>query len=248
MRGRSPRTIGRGSGTVAAREPPPPVSRERKQRPQPAGSMATTVAAVQLRPRCERIQTVHGNSPRTAAHPGMLRANFFQSEWQANTARFGATQVSFRRLLSETVRHGRPERRRTYSIVACGIATPAGVVRLTLLRSRRAMRAASCRTMAAAAVCRSCSFGRSVASPSPQRINRQVATPARAVGELRSVVTERRTRVRPTAPIFTRFSWHPIFLAPDFLGTRFSWHSIFLAGVEGLEPPTPGFGDRCSSH
>jgi hypothetical protein len=21
-----------------------------------------------------------------------------------------------------------------------------------------------------------------------------------------------------------------------------------LAGVEGLEPPTPGFGDRCSSH
>ena len=21
---------------------------------------------------------------------------------------------------------------------------------------------------------------------------------------------------------------------------------IFLAGVEGLEPPTPGFGDRCS--
>jgi hypothetical protein len=23
---------------------------------------------------------------------------------------------------------------------------------------------------------------------------------------------------------------------------------IFLAGVEGLEPPTPGFGDRCSSH
>ena len=23
---------------------------------------------------------------------------------------------------------------------------------------------------------------------------------------------------------------------------------ICLAGVEGLEPPTPGFGDRCSSH
>jgi hypothetical protein len=23
---------------------------------------------------------------------------------------------------------------------------------------------------------------------------------------------------------------------------------ILLAGVEGLEPPTPGFGDRCSSH
>ena len=22
---------------------------------------------------------------------------------------------------------------------------------------------------------------------------------------------------------------------------------IYLAGVEGLEPPTPGFGDRCSS-
>src|SRR5205807_6736100 len=22
---------------------------------------------------------------------------------------------------------------------------------------------------------------------------------------------------------------------------------LFLAGVEGLEPPTPGFGDRCSS-
>jgi len=21
-----------------------------------------------------------------------------------------------------------------------------------------------------------------------------------------------------------------------------------LAGVEGLEPPTPGFGDRCSGH
>jgi hypothetical protein len=21
-----------------------------------------------------------------------------------------------------------------------------------------------------------------------------------------------------------------------------------VAGVEGLEPPTPGFGDRCSSH
>jgi hypothetical protein len=21
-----------------------------------------------------------------------------------------------------------------------------------------------------------------------------------------------------------------------------------MAGVEGLEPPTPGFGDRCSSH
>src|SRR5689334_19124060 len=24
--------------------------------------------------------------------------------------------------------------------------------------------------------------------------------------------------------------------------------SSSLAGVEGLEPPTPGFGDRCSSH
>ena len=24
--------------------------------------------------------------------------------------------------------------------------------------------------------------------------------------------------------------------------------STGLAGVEGLEPPTPGFGDRCSSH
>jgi hypothetical protein len=24
--------------------------------------------------------------------------------------------------------------------------------------------------------------------------------------------------------------------------------TVSLAGVEGLEPPTPGFGDRCSSH
>jgi hypothetical protein len=24
--------------------------------------------------------------------------------------------------------------------------------------------------------------------------------------------------------------------------------TLELAGVEGLEPPTPGFGDRCSSH
>jgi hypothetical protein len=23
---------------------------------------------------------------------------------------------------------------------------------------------------------------------------------------------------------------------------------LAVAGVEGLEPPTPGFGDRCSSH
>jgi hypothetical protein len=23
---------------------------------------------------------------------------------------------------------------------------------------------------------------------------------------------------------------------------------VGVAGVEGLEPPTPGFGDRCSSH
>jgi hypothetical protein len=25
-------------------------------------------------------------------------------------------------------------------------------------------------------------------------------------------------------------------------------HYTYMAGVEGLEPPTPGFGDRCSSH
>ena len=31
---------------------------------------------------------------------------------------------------------------------------------------------------------------------------------------------------------------------PDFLNRA----RLRLAGVEGLEPPTPGFGDRCSSH
>ena len=28
----------------------------------------------------------------------------------------------------------------------------------------------------------------------------------------------------------------------------FGSQTLTLAGVEGLEPPTPGFGDRCSSH
>src|SRR5215208_3585681 len=28
---------------------------------------------------------------------------------------------------------------------------------------------------------------------------------------------------------------------------QYRWTAVALAGVEGLEPPTPGFGDRCSS-
>ena len=34
------------------------------------------------------------------------------------------------------------------------------------------------------------------------------------------------------------------------LGKAFVYQGLDLgmAGVEGLEPPTPGFGDRCSSH
>src|SRR5215813_7243816 len=33
-----------------------------------------------------------------------------------------------------------------------------------------------------------------------------------------------------------------------FLDYRWPRRTLRLAGVEGLEPPTPGFGDRCSSH
>ncbi len=28
----------------------------------------------------------------------------------------------------------------------------------------------------------------------------------------------------------------------------FSQKAFYLAGAEGLEPPTPGFGDRCSTN
>src|SRR5581483_7013108 len=46
-----------------------------------------------------------------------------------------------------------------------------------------------------------------------------------------------------------RSSWRPQ-PASSYLAISHSAASLaaVLAGVEGLEPPTPGFGDRCSSH
>ena len=41
------------------------------------------------------------------------------------------------------------------------------------------------------------------------------------------------TGIRAAEPLVYRFA---------------AWLGLRLAGVEGLEPPTPGFGDRCSSH
>src|SRR5580693_322972 len=40
----------------------------------------------------------------------------------------------------------------------------------------------------------------------------------------------------------------PPTVPPKIFRGRFKFLAADLAGVEGLEPPTPGFGDRCSSH
>jgi hypothetical protein len=40
------------------------------------------------------------------------------------------------------------------------------------------------------------------------------------------------------------FRWKPPYIAP--VAVKFQSFSK-VAGVEGLEPPTPGFGDRCST-
>src|SRR5581483_12440975 len=50
----------------------------------------------------------------------------------------------------------------------------------------------------------------------------------------------RRSRALPASYRCRQPSW--LVLQPD----RASSPSLRLAGVEGLEPPTPGFGDRCS--
>jgi hypothetical protein len=47
----------------------------------------------------------------------------------------------------------------------------------------------------------------------------------------------------------THMASHPACFQNDRIGrsTRLELARLGLAGVEGLEPPTPGFGDRCST-